>query len=80
MARTNVVDSATSQFFINVKDNEFLDHKNETQTGFGYAVFGKVIEGMDVVNRIKAVQTTRQGMMQDVPAKPILIESVKREK
>jgi peptidyl-prolyl cis-trans isomerase B (cyclophilin B) len=80
MARTNVVDSATSQFFLNVKDNDFLDHKNESPTGFGYAVFGKVIEGMDVVDRIKAVQTTRQGMYQDVPVKPIVIESVKRDK
>jgi cyclophilin family peptidyl-prolyl cis-trans isomerase len=80
MARTNVVDSATSQFFINVKDNEFLDHKNETPSGFGYAVFGKVTEGMDVVNRIKVTPTTRQGMFQDVPAKPIIIESIKREK
>ena len=80
MARTNVVDSATSQFFINVKDNDFLDHKNESQAGFGYAVFGKVIEGMDVIDRIKAIPTTSQGMHQDVPSKPIIIESVKREK
>jgi cyclophilin family peptidyl-prolyl cis-trans isomerase len=80
MARTNVVDSATSQFFINVKDNDFLDHKNESPAGFGYAVFGKVIEGMDVIDKIKVVPTTRSGMHQDVPAKPIIIESVKREK
>jgi cyclophilin family peptidyl-prolyl cis-trans isomerase len=76
MARTNVVDSATSQFFINVKDNDFLDHKNESQTGFGYAVFGKVIEGMDVVDKIKVVPT-KSG---DVPSKQIVIESVKLEK
>src|SRR3972149_8867242 len=55
MARTNVVDSATAQFFINVVDNDFLDHQNTTSQGFGYAVFGKVIQGMDVVEKIKAV-------------------------
>src|SRR5574342_1001738 len=53
MARTNVVDSATSQFFINVKDNDFLDHKNTSPDGYGYAVFGQVIEGMDVVHSIE---------------------------
>ena len=76
MARTNVVDSATSQFFINVKDNDFLDHKSETPQGFGYAVFGKVIGGMDVVKKIENVSTTNKGMYQDVPAEPVVIKSV----
>src|SRR4030066_1238595 len=57
MARTNIVDSATAQFFINVVDNDFLNHQNTTQQGFGYAVFGKVIQGMDVGEKIKAVKT-----------------------
>ncbi|MEN6440322.1 MAG: peptidylprolyl isomerase [Syntrophobacter sp.] len=80
MARTNVVDSATAQFFINVADNAFLNQRDKSQAGFGYAVFGAVIEGMDVVDRIKKVQTTMVGPYQDVPAKPVIIESVKREK
>lgn len=75
MARTNVVDSATSQFFINVKDNDFLNHQNETAQGFGYAVIGKVVEGMDVVDKIRNVQTgTKQGHA-DVPVQPVLIKS-----
>ena len=73
MARTNVVDSATSQFFINVVDNEFLDN---TPDSFGYAVFGKVVKGMDVVDKIKAVSTGRSGMHQDVPKEDVIIESV----
>ena len=60
MARTSVVDSATSQFFINVADNDFLNHRNESSEGFGYAVFGRVTDGMDVVDRIKKVSTTVQ--------------------
>jgi peptidyl-prolyl cis-trans isomerase A (cyclophilin A) len=71
MARTNVADSATSQFFINVKDNPFLD---EPRDGAGYAVFGKVIQGMDVCDRIVAVKTVRRGGMADVPESPIVIE------
>ncbi|MHC1741649.1 MAG: peptidylprolyl isomerase [Syntrophobacteraceae bacterium] len=78
MARTNVVDSATAQFFINVNNNENLNHRDETPRGFGYAVFGKVIEGMDVVDRIKAVPTTTVGPFQNVPTKPVLIEKVQR--
>jgi cyclophilin family peptidyl-prolyl cis-trans isomerase len=78
MARTNVVDSATAQFFINVVDNPFLDHKNETPQGFGYTVFGRVIEGMDVVDKIKKVRTGRKEGMDDVPVEPVVIESVKR--
>lgn len=76
MARTNVVDSATAQFFINVVDNGFLNHRDNSGAGFGYAVFGKVIDGMDVVDKIKDVATSNQ----DVPVKPVVIESLKREK
>ncbi|MEM5789595.1 MAG: peptidylprolyl isomerase, partial [Syntrophobacteraceae bacterium] len=80
MARTNVVDSATAQFFINVKDNEFLNHRDKSSAGFGYAVFGRVVEGMDVVDKIKQVPTTKVGPYQDVPAKAVVIESMKLEK
>jgi cyclophilin family peptidyl-prolyl cis-trans isomerase len=77
MARTNVVDSATSQFFINVKDNDFLNHKNTSPDGYGYAVFGQVIEGMDVVQKIEKVKTGNRGMHQDVPVQAVVINSVK---
>jgi peptidyl-prolyl cis-trans isomerase B (cyclophilin B) len=77
MARTNVVDSATAQFFINVKDNDFLNHKNTSPDGFGYAVFGQVIEGMDVVQSIEKVKTGNRGMHQDVPVDAVVINSVK---
>ncbi|OGL46397.1 MAG: peptidyl-prolyl cis-trans isomerase A [Candidatus Schekmanbacteria bacterium RBG_13_48_7] len=77
MARTNVIDSATSQFFINVVDNSFLDHRNEEMDGFGYAVFGKVIDGMDVVDKIKVVKTTNKAGNADVPVDEIVIKSVK---
>ena len=73
MARTNVVDSATSQFFINLRDNDFLNHGTRD---FGYAVFGKVSAGMDVVDAIAAVATGNQGGHQDVPVEDVLIESV----
>ena len=76
MARTNEVNSATSQFFINVKNNEFLNHKNPSPSGYGYAVFGRVIEGMSVVNRIKKVRTGSKGHYQDVPMEPIVIKNV----
>jgi cyclophilin family peptidyl-prolyl cis-trans isomerase len=76
MARTSVVDSATSQFFINVKDNGFLDFKSKTPQGYGYAVFGKVISGMDVVQKIENVSTTSKGMNQDVPIDPVVIKSI----
>ena len=79
MARTGVRDSATSQFFINVKDNAFLDAAN-AQDGNGYAVFGKVVSGMDVVEKIRAVQTTTKGMYQDVPATPVVIKKATLEK
>lgn len=74
MARTGVVDSATSQFFINQADNDFLNHGSRD---FGYAVFGKVVEGMDVVNKIAGVKTGRLGPFQDVPLEPVLINSVR---
>jgi cyclophilin family peptidyl-prolyl cis-trans isomerase len=77
MARTPVVDSATSQFFINVVDNVSLDHKDETG-GYGYCVFGKVIGGMDVVDKIKMVKTGNKGPHQNVPVEIVKIESVKR--
>jgi peptidyl-prolyl cis-trans isomerase B (cyclophilin B) len=73
MARTNVVDSATSQFFINVKDNDFLNHQG--QANFGYCVFGKVTEGLDIVQQIEGVATGRKGMNDDVPLEPVFINS-----
>ena len=78
MARTQVVDSATSQFFINVADNEFLNHRDKTPNGFGYAVFGRVIEGMETVEAIRQVPTGTQGMHQDVPKEPVEIKKVFR--
>jgi len=78
LARTSDLHSATSQFFINVKDNAFLDHRSETPDGFGYAVFGKVIAGMDVVDKIRKVKTTTKSGNQDVPATPVVIQSVRR--
>jgi peptidyl-prolyl cis-trans isomerase A (cyclophilin A) len=77
MARTAVVDSATAQFFINVADNGFLNHRDNTPQGYGYAVFGKVIEGMDVVNRIVAVRTGAQNGFRDVPKTAVVIMSIK---
>jgi peptidyl-prolyl cis-trans isomerase A (cyclophilin A) len=79
MARTNVPDSATSQFFINVKDNNFLDQAN-SQDSNGYAVFGKVVEGMDVVEKIRSVPTSNRGMHQNVPTEPVLINKATLEK
>ncbi|MGB1401668.1 MAG: peptidylprolyl isomerase [Pseudohongiellaceae bacterium] len=75
MARTSEPHSATSQFFINVSDNFFLDHRGKTAQGWGYAVFGKVVDGMDVVNKIKSCQTTSRAGHQDVPVDNIIIES-----
>jgi len=73
MARTNDPHSATAQFFINVKDNPFLDHKAPSGNNWGYAVFGKVIQGMDVVDRIVKVKTGNRAGHQDVPLEPVLI-------
>jgi peptidyl-prolyl cis-trans isomerase B (cyclophilin B) len=73
MARTMDPHSASAQFFINVKNNEFLDHKAKTDAGWGYAVFGKVSKGHSVVNKIKSVKTGRQGMHDDVPVEPVKI-------
>jgi len=74
MARTNDPHSASSQFFINVADNAFLDHSSPTPQGWGYAVFGKVVDGMDVVEKMKTVATTSRAGHQDVPTDDILIE------
>ena len=79
MARTNVVDSATAQFFINVKDNDFLDHRGTSADAYGYSVFGKVIGGMDVVQKIEKIKTGSSGMHQDVPADPVVIKSMTLE-
>jgi cyclophilin family peptidyl-prolyl cis-trans isomerase len=78
MARTNVVDSATSQFFINLKDNGFLDHKNTSPQGYGYAVFGKVVKGMEVVDKIGSTQTHTFKSFRDVPVEPVVIRSINR--
>jgi peptidyl-prolyl cis-trans isomerase B (cyclophilin B) len=75
MARTNDPHSATAQFFINVKDNDFLDFTAANSQGFGYCVFAEVVEGMDVVEKIKGVQTGNMGMHQDVPLEDVVIES-----
>jgi peptidyl-prolyl cis-trans isomerase B (cyclophilin B) len=74
MARTGAPHSATAQFFINVVDNDFLNHTAPNQQGFGYCVFGKVVEGAEVVEKIKGVKTGRNGPHQDVPAEDVVIE------
>lgn len=76
MARTMDPHSATAQFFINVKDNDFLNHSGKNPQGWGYAVFGKVTEGSEVLDKIRAVPTTSRDGHQDVPADPVIIESV----
>jgi len=76
MARTMDPHSATAQFFINVKDNDFLNHSGKNAQGWGYAVFGAVTEGKEVVDKIKAVSTGNNGMHQDVPHESVVIESV----
>ena len=79
MARTNIVDSATSPFFINLVDNDFLDFKAPTPQHFGYCVFGEVVEGMDVVDAIAAVPTGSRGMHRDVPTENVVILDVIRD-
>jgi peptidyl-prolyl cis-trans isomerase A (cyclophilin A) len=76
MARTRVLRSATSQFYVNVADNPRLDHADYSPDGFGYAVFGRVIEGMDVVDKIAAVPTGSSGGMENVPVTPVIIKGV----
>lgn len=76
MARTMEPHSATAQFFINVKDNDFLNHSAKTKQGWGYAVFGKVIEGKEVLDKIRAVPTASRAGHQDVPIEAVIIESV----
>ena len=76
MARTQAPHSATAQFFINVVDNDFLNFSGENLQGWGYCVFAEVVEGMDVVDKIKAVSTGRSGMHQDVPKEDVVIKSV----
>ncbi len=76
MARTNVINSATAQFFINLINNDFLDHKDNSSSGFGYAVFGEVIDGMDVVDAIGKSRTHAFGMFRDVPIKEIAIKKM----
>ncbi|WP_417336842.1 peptidylprolyl isomerase [Halobacteriovorax marinus] len=80
MARTNVVDSATAQFFINVNDNTFLNHRGTGASEYGYAVFGNVVKGMSVINKMKKAQTTRKGYMSDVPMENIIIKKMYRKK
>lgn len=77
MARTSDPDSATNQFFINHKNNDFLNYQGPSADKIGYAVFGKVVEGLDVVDAIAAVKTTRKGYYDDVPAEPVEIISAK---
>jgi peptidyl-prolyl cis-trans isomerase B (cyclophilin B) len=76
MARTSVPHSATAQFFINTKDNGFLDHTSESAQGWGYAVFGRVVSGTEVVDAIDAMRTGRKGMHDDVPLEDVVIKSV----
>jgi peptidyl-prolyl cis-trans isomerase B (cyclophilin B) len=74
MARTSIPDSASSQFFINIADNNFLNHTAKTSSGWGYCVFGKVVEGMDIVDKIATVKTTSKSGHRDVPAESVTIE------
>jgi cyclophilin family peptidyl-prolyl cis-trans isomerase len=76
MARTNIVDSATCQFFINTVDNKNLNHRDKSQGGYGYCVFGKVIDGTDTIDKIEMVKTTTKGSYGDVPVKPVIIKAM----
>jgi len=75
MARTDAINSATSQFFVNLKDNDFLDH---SRGNFGYAVFARITEGMDVIDKIAAVETGRKRGFDDVPVEPVIMKSVRK--
>ena len=77
MVRTQEPHSASAQFFINVKDNDFLDYRSPTVEGFGYCVFGKVVKGQQVVDKIKGVPTGNRGFHQDVPLSPVVIQSAR---
>ncbi len=79
MARTNVINSATGQFFINLSNNDFLNHKDNSSSGYGYAVFGEVIDGMDVVDSIGKTRTHAFGMFRDVPIDHITIKNIRLE-
>mgnify|MGYP001122504155 CR=1 FL=1 len=78
MARTGDPHSATAQFFINSKNNDFLNYRSQTQQGWGYAAFGKVVDGMKTVDAISAVKTKSRGGLRDVPAEPVVIKSARR--
>ncbi len=78
MARTGEINSATSQFFINLKDNTSLDQVDKTTRGYGYAVFGKVVDGTDVIEEIRRVKTTTKGQYKDVPVKPVVMKTARR--
>ncbi len=80
MARTSAPNSATSQFFVNVVDNPMLDYRDTSAEGIGYCVFGKVVEGMEVVEKIRSVPTGVKNGMRDVPTTPVVIESITRVK
>ncbi|MFL5242790.1 MAG: peptidylprolyl isomerase [Gemmataceae bacterium] len=80
MARTSEPDSASAQFFINVKDNKFLDHRSKKPQEYGYCVFGKVVKGMDVVDKIKEVEVQDKGNNEKVPVKDVVIKSIRRVK
>ncbi len=73
MARTREIHSSSTQFFINLADNTSLDHRDATTANYGYAVFGRVTDGIDVISRIQRVRTTRRGAMNDVPVEPVVI-------
>lgn len=79
MARTMIVDSASSQFFVNLVDNAYLDFKNKSDQGWGYCVFGRVVDGLDVVDKIAKVKTDFSGRYQNVPVEPVLITSIRRK-
>jgi cyclophilin family peptidyl-prolyl cis-trans isomerase len=80
MARMQEVDSASAQFYINVNDNGFLDHRDNSPSGFGYAVFGKITKGMPIVNKMKVVKTGTRGPLEDVPLEPITILDITKKK